>query len=261
MDKNFQMYKYLMKKVIIKLLTATAILAIMILPDNTAGRETSDITDWYVNDFQSTITVNGDSSLLIEERISADAGNLPDKHGIFRVVPVETKTDKGTIKTPVSLVSITDFGGNAIPYSTSTNNFDHTITWKIGSADKTVTGVNYYKITYLVKNAIRSGNADFDELYWNLNGNFWDIEIDNFNADIVFPAAITQTNGQIYLYSGNLGQKDNSLASYEWINNNILKIASKKTLLPGQGITASITFPKNIVKPYQPGFFELYGDY
>ncbi|MGB2631897.1 MAG: DUF2207 domain-containing protein, partial [Minisyncoccales bacterium] len=42
---------------------------------------------------------------------------------------------------------------------------------------------------------------------------------------------------------------------------NILKIASKKTLLPGQGITASITFPKNIVKPYQPGFFELYGDY
>jgi uncharacterized membrane protein YgcG len=235
--------------------------AILLFPLNLLAKNPENITDWYIKDMQTTITVQSDSSLLIEERISADAGNLPDKHGIFRVVPVETKTGKRTIKTPVSLVSITDFGGNAIPYSASTNNFDHTITWKIGSADKTVAGVNDYKITYLVKNAVRSDDANFDELYWNLNGNFWDIETDNFSASIIFPAEITKDNSRVYLYSGNLGQKDNGLASYEWTDDNTLNIASKKTLLPGQGITASITFPKNIVKPYQPGFFELYGDY
>ena len=244
-----------------KIIHSLAVALAMALPILTQARETAQIADWYVKDFQSTITVRTDSSLLIEEKIIADAGNLPDKHGIFRVLPLETKTDKGTIKTPVSLVSITDFEGNAIPYSASTNNFDHTVTWKIGDADKTVTGVNDYEITYLVKNAVRSGNAGFDELYWNLNGNFWDIETNNFSANIVFPAGIAQSNSQVYLYSGGLGQKNNNMASYEWTNDNTLKIASKQTLSPGQGITASVTFPKNIIKPYQPGFFELYGEY
>ena len=50
-------------------------------------------TDWVIKDFQSTITVNKDSSLLIEEKITADADSLPDKHGIFRVLPTQTKTD------------------------------------------------------------------------------------------------------------------------------------------------------------------------
>lgn len=232
----------------------------LFFPIATHAQETKNSTDWYVKDMQSTITVRDDSSLLIEEKIAADAGNLPDKHGIFRVVPMETKTDKGVIKTPVSLVSITDFDGNNVPYAEFASNFDHTVTWKIGDANKTVTGINYYKITYLVKNAVRSGSADFDELYWNLNGNFWDIEIDNFNAKIVFPEEINQDNSQTYLYSGDLGQTGNNLADFAW-SGSVLQISSTQTIAPRQGITASITFPKNIIKPYVPGFWDIYGEY
>jgi len=244
-----------------KIIRFLSIALAIVLPILAQAREAGQITDWYIKDFQTTITVNTDSSLLIEEKITADCGNLPDKHGIFRVLPLETKTESKTIKTPVNLISITDFNGQAVKYSETKDNFNHTVGWKIGDPDKNVTGENYYEITYLVKNAVRSGNTDFDELYWNLNGNFWDIETNNFSANIVFPAGITQNNSQVYLYSGSLGQKNNSLASYEWTNDNTLKIASKQTLSPMQGITASITFPRNIVKPYQPGFFDLYGEY
>jgi uncharacterized membrane protein len=249
-----------MKK-IIKILVGLAICAGIIASRSAQARDVSQIADWYIKDFQSTITVNADSSLFIEEKIIADCGNLPDKHGIFRILPTQIKTERETIKTPVELVSITDFNQKPINYSESKDSFNHTIIWKIGDPDITVSGENYYKITYLVKNAIRSQNNNFDELYWNLSGNFWDIDIDNFRTDIIFPQGINKNNSEVYLYSGNAGDRNNALANYEWTNNNTLRVASNKTLPPKHGITASISFPKNIITPYQPGFFELYGDH
>jgi hypothetical protein len=143
------------------------------------------VSDWYIKDFESEIIVNKDSSLLISEKITADCDSLPNKHGIFRILPTEIRlTDGKVIKTPIQLISITDFNGNKLKYSTTNDSIDHTVTWKIGDPNKIVTGVNYYKITYKVKNAIRFENQNFDELYWNLNGNFWDIITYNFVANI-----------------------------------------------------------------------------
>ena len=217
------------------------------------------ITDWYIKDFQSEIIVNKDSSLTITEKIVADCGNLPDKHGIFRILPTRTKTTERTIHNPIELISITDFNDNPLKYSTIRKN--DTITWKIGDPDITVTGENYYKIKYRVKNAIRFNNPNFDELYWNLNGNFWDIEADSFVADIFFPSEVSEQNSQVDYYTGYLGEKDKSLAEYEWIDRNILQFNSTTTLSKQQGITVSVTFQKNIFTPYKPTFFEKYGKY
>ncbi|MCP5939972.1 DUF2207 domain-containing protein, partial [Klebsiella pneumoniae] len=74
-------------------------------------------------DFQTSITVNKDSSLSITEDIIADAGNLPDKHGIFRTLPTQVNTDKGVFKTPIELVSITDFNGAPRRYQAITDSY------------------------------------------------------------------------------------------------------------------------------------------
>ncbi len=217
---------------------------------------------WYIKDFQSEIIVNKDSSLLITEKIIADCGQGINKHGIFRILPTKIKLANGQkIKNPVKLISITDFSGQPLNYVESENKFDGTITWKIGDPNKTVQGENYYLIKYRVENAIRFSNFEFDELYWNLSGNFWDLQIDNFSAQIIFPGEVLENNSQIYLYSGSLGEKSNEKATYNWILPNILKVNSDKTLLEGEGITISAAFPKNIFTPYQPGFWELYGNY
>lgn len=247
-------------KTILKKILAIIFTAATVFPVAIAAQDTAEITDWYLKDFQSTITVNADSSLLIEEKIVADCGNLPDKHGIFRVVPFQTRTENGNIKTPISLIGITDFSGNNIPYEESTDNFNHTISWKVGDPNKTVTGENYYKIVYSVKNAVRSQNNDFDELYWNLTGNFWDIQIDKFNAKIILPEGINQGNSEIYLYSGNTGNSGNEFSDYKW-NGDVLEINSTKTLAARQGITASISFPKGTIAAYAPDFWEIYGNY
>ena len=216
----------------------------------------TNINDWYIKDFQSEIKVNKDSTLLITENITADCGNLSNKHGIFRVLPTVWKTTSGEVEQPVELISITDFNGNKINYTTSTSN--GTITWKIGDANKTVQGVNNYRITYKVRNAIIFKNPEFDEWYWNITGNFWDIEMDNFSVKIIFPDEVTKENSQVECYTGTLGSKNKNLAEYKWLDDHTLKFSSLKTLPVRQGVTVSVTFPKNIFTPTPPTWGEKY---
>ncbi|HPN96276.1 MAG TPA: DUF2207 domain-containing protein [Candidatus Moranbacteria bacterium] len=226
----------------------------------TLARE--NVTDWYIQNFDTKIIVNADSTLDVTERITADCGNASGKHGIFRILPEEVKiTGMDPMKIPVELLSITDFNGKKIPYSESRNSSDKTVTWKIGDADKTVQGVNNYEIRYRVKNVIRFFNNDFDEFYWNLNGNFWDLETDKFHAAVVFPESVTAKNSQVDYYTGLLGSKSKSLATYKWSSDNVLEFDSSDTLKIGEGITVSVIFPKNIFTPFKFGFLETYGHY
>lgn len=233
---------------------------IFLNPGTSLARE--NVTDWYIQNFDSKIIVNKDSSLDITERITADCGNLPGKHGIFRILPEQINlTTGGTIKTPVKLLGITDFDGRPVGYSETRNGADNTVTWKIGDPNKTVTGVNNYEIRYQMKNAIFFSSPDFDEFYWSLNGNFWDIETDHFHASLVFPEEVTESNSTVEYYTGNLGSKDKSSATYHWSAPSTLEFDSTKTIPVRQGISASVTFPKNIFVPYIPGFWETYGGY
>ena len=240
-----------------KLILLSALLCIL-FPWPTLARGSVDY--WYIQDFSAKFELRADSTLLVTEKITADCGEATDKHGIFRILPEQALTPDGVIKTPVELVSITDWNGVPQTYSSSRNYLDKTVTWKIGDPDVTVQGVNRYQITYLVKNAVRFGNAKFDEFYWNLNGAFWDIEIDTFTADIVFPAGINQTNATIDYYSGALGSKEKGNVSYEWLGTGLLRFKTAN-LQEREGVTASVTFPKGLIQPYQPTFWEKYSLY
>lgn len=234
--------------------------SVFFLPMQIQARDVSQITDWYIKDFRSEITVNDDSSLSITEYITADCGNLPDKHGIFRILPTfYQKTTPDKIKTPIKLLSITNFDNK--PYQYSTAKKLDSITWKIGDPDVTVTGENYYKISYKVENTIRFDAQNFDELYWNLSGNFWQIPIDNFKATITFPPEITKDDTETILYTGYSGLGDAGLAQSSWTSDNIISVTSLKTIPAGQGVTISVTFPKHIIDPYVPSIWERYNIY
>lgn len=234
-------------------------LGLLCFPSFSFARVT--LTDWYIQDFDSKIVVNKDSSLDITETIKADCGNLPDKHGIFRILPTQVNISGKKIQMPVELISISNEKGKDYKYDTTKDFNNGTVTWKIGDANKTVQGVNTYIIKYKVENTIRFGNPAFDELYWNLNGNFWTIQTDKFHASIVFPNEINKQNATVEYYTGLANSKEKSLATYAWTSSNVLEISSNETLQEGSGITASITFPKNIIAPYAPSLWKTYGEY
>ena len=248
-----------MKKIICLLMLS--IIGIFLFVSSATARDASTISDWYIKDFQAEITVNKDSSLDITETITADCGTLPDKHGIFRVLPTGYQKTKDTwVDMPIKLQSITNTAGVAYSYSTNKDYLNDTLTWQIGDADKTVTGVNVYVIKYQVRETARLDNAEFDEFYWNVGGYFWDIPTDNFKATVHFPAEITKDNSKLNIYSGAFGTKDSTLVTSSWTDINTLQIVSTRMLSTKEGITASVTFPKGIIT-YTPTFFEKYGSY
>lgn len=251
-----------MKKIKIlanKLALSFFLLATLAIPGGAFARE--NVTDWYIQNFDSRIIVNKDSSLSITETITADCGNCLDKHGIFRILPTSLNIAGEVASMPVELQSITNEKGLPIEYKEIKNRSDGTVTWRIGNPDVAVRGVNAYVIKYKIENTIRFADRNFDELYWNLNGNFWNLETDKFHASIVFPQNVTKENTEISLYSGVLGDKNSQSAEYFWSAPNVLEIDSTKTLPRMQGITVSATFPKDIFTPYVPSFWELYYEY
>lgn len=234
-------------------------LAVLILPDMSLARENP--TDWYVKDFQTEIQVKEDSTLEIVETIVADAAKLPDKHGIFRVLPETINVEGKKVHTPVELVSITNERGVRWQNEESRSAKDGTVTWKIGNPNVNVLGVNTFVIRYKVGNAISFVNPNFDELYWNLSGNFWQMDIEKFQAKIVFPPSITQDKTAVTLYAGKLGAKDSENAFYKWSAPNVLQVQARSMLNPGEGVTASVTLPKNVFVPYKLGIWQIYGAY
>lgn len=218
-----------------------------------------NVTDWYIQDLRAEFVLETDSTMTVTEWITADCGNAFGKHGIFRTVPTEAMTGTETIETPVELISITDFEGRKHAYTETKNRGDGTVTWKIGDPDKTVQGVNRYKITYLVKNVIRPQEA-LDEFYWNIGGNFWELPIDAFRADIIFPQSVQKT-AQVSYYTGALGSKESSLVTQGWKNDRTLSVIATRSLSPGEGVTVSVSVPIGTFTAYQFGWWELYGQY
>lgn len=229
-----------------------SLLVIIFFPDLSLARD--NVVDWYIKDFRTEVVVNTDSSLTITETILADCGEAVGKHGIFRVLPIVNKTKDGNFITPVELISITDAKGNHLKYQESRER--DTVTYKIGDPKKTVQGENTYIIKYKLKGVIRNLNKTQDELYFDILGSFWDLEIDSYQANIIFPQGITNSNSEAYLYSGNLDSRVNSLATYKWKSENDLEILSTKMISENQGITISVTFPSNILTLYKPSVAE-----
>lgn len=218
-----------------------------------------NVTDWYIQDLRAEFVLAPDSTMTVTEWITADCGRAQGKHGIFRTVPTEARTGTETIETPVELLSITDFEGKKYAYTETENRSDGTVTWKIGDPDKTVHGVNQYKITYRVKNVIRPQKTA-DEFYWNVGGHFWELPIDAFSADIVFPQSV-QKSAQVSYYTGALGSRENSLVTQSWKDDRTLSVVATRALIPGEGITLSVSVPTGTFTAYRFGFWELYGEY
>jgi len=239
------MLNNLMKNKIVFIIL-TICLSFLFLQTSFAREETNE---WYIKDFSTEIIVNLDSSLDITEVIVADCGYLDDKHGIFRILPTDYKTNEGNFILPIKLESITDENGNNYKYSKEKN--DDTITFKIGDKNIEVKGENTYIIKYRVENAVRTERNSYDELYWNVLGNFWDMEIDNFRAKIIFPEEINKNNTDIDYYAGALGSKDKGDFDLIWLDENIIELRKESTIYKNKGLTLSASFPKDIVTPYK----------
>ncbi len=221
----------------------------------------SEITDEHIRSFDSNIIINKDGTIDVRETIAYDFDTL-QKHGIYRDIDfIKTNQEGKKFQLDFENFSVEDENGNNYNFTTSTID-EKSIRLKIGDANRFVTRIKNYVISYKVSGAL-TYFSDHDELYWNVNGNRWTVPTFVLTSEVSTPPGIKKEDVKSVCYTGAYGSKE-SLCSTELLyQSDSTKIVTKnnnRVLASGEGMSIVISFPKNIVAVLEPKEFVSFFD-
>ncbi|MBU0531499.1 DUF2207 domain-containing protein [Patescibacteria group bacterium] len=153
-------------------------------------------------DFSVGIEVHEDSTLDVRESILVEF--FEERHGLFRVIPVDYKGRFGeNVTLDVNVISVTDQDGQSLNFETYREGDNLVV--KIGSADVTVLGPQEYNLHYQVNRALLYFD-DHDELYWNVTGTDWGTDIPSSSVSVQLPASVDD-GIDIVCFTGSFGSQ------------------------------------------------------
>lgn len=227
------------KKIVKIIIFAQLFLAVFVFASTVFAQEK-------ITNFDSVITVQSTGEVQVMESIEYDFGS-ESKHGIFRFIPTSKIYDRahGRGFMRIHVVSVVDKKGEAYPYTVENN--DGTKNIKIGSPDIVVSGVHTYIVTYIVDNAL-GYFADYDEIYWNVTGNDWQVPIERVSAIVQLPGGVRGLPDKIQCYTGFGGETNtcDSAIQYHYGSTQFVQ----NSITPGQGLTVAVGFQKGLVPNY-----------
>lgn len=201
-----------------------------------------------IKQFHADILVKENGNIVVTETITVYAAQQEIDHGIFRQLPMKNYSSKVSRNNFYTILDITKDWIKE-PYHTDVDGEN----FKIYIGDKDISlseGTYTYKLTYEVEAQIHSYD-NFDEVYWNVTGNYWQFDIENVSAKVLLPSRTSAL--QIHCYTGVLGSKESDCNSK--IGGNSVYFTSKN-LKKEEGFTVAVGFPKGIV--HQPFFLPHY---
>ncbi len=200
-----------------------------------------------INDFHTDITIDTSGVVDVTETIRVTFERR--RRGIFRDLPVTFINAVGEeTRTPITVVGVTDEQGR-------TRAFDLIRTpdglrLKVGQYDVWLGGEQVYVFQYRVENAIQFLD-DYDELYWNVTGNDWQVAIESASARVKLAAVTSADSFSGDCYTGSYGSTD-SHCDWEATENGAVFVVDRP-LWGGQGLTLSLGWEKGVVRPPTSG--------
>ncbi len=195
---------------------------------------------FYIKNYSSEIYIHKNSIIDIREKIKVHF-NFP-RHGIYRLIPYEYEyANTNSLQKKKVLVRLHIF-------NIETPGFKHKIYYKNGNVVIKIGNPNVYlrnDVNYIISYSIYGALRFFKDgsrLLLNVIGTKWKIPINSSSFEIVLPKLKNYSKIRYVLYSGYLGSKnkENSTTFEE----GILSCTIDHKLLPHQGVTVSMTFPK-----------------
>lgn len=219
-----------------------------------------------IDEYTIDVGISANGEVQIVETITYNFGDL-EKHGIFREIPVRDKLDSGDYWVhPIEVNSITRNGATEI-YSESQDGYWASL--MIGDPDVFVTGVQTYKINYIVKGALftlgenditnnptlKVGDVSF---YWDVIGDQWQVPIEQVVVNINLPStddSLVLAENCTYGTPGSNSQCLSLSSRRAW--------ASNQALQPGESMTISMQmspalFDVEIFQVIDEGFIEVF---
>jgi uncharacterized membrane protein len=216
-----------------------------------------------INKFQSVIKFSGKDDIVVTEKIEAEF--FIERHGILRDIPVNFHTGNPlmpNVRIDVFVKSVTDAEGNGLTYEVESLGDYKRI--RIGDADKFVTGVQNYHITYEATNAVNFFE-EWDELYWNVTGDQWPVNIEQAETIIYLPEATSGEKLKVKCFTGVFGSTTEN-CSFQFFNADLqdstnneveaVRFFSNNALPTNNGLTVVLGIPKGQLT--EPTFWEEY---
>jgi uncharacterized membrane protein YgcG len=191
--------------------------------------------------FHSDLVVDSLSNLTVTEKIRVNALGVQIQRGIFRVLPNQRNIQEKTFYVKYKILSVKR-DGKEEDYHTRKENGNFVI--YIGNKDVNLDrGIYEYELTYETRNQI-GFFEDFDELYWNVNGNYWVFPIDQISATVHLPDGSKIIQNACYKGVYRSSTQD---CSVEILSKTSLKWSAKK-LSPAEGLTIAIGIEKGLIQ-------------
>lgn len=193
-----------------------------------------------IRSFTSDITVRTNGSLMITETIVYDFED-EDRHGIFRIIPTD-HPQEATAWYKYRYIDIDLTGarmdGQTVSYEDESASGEFNI--RIGDADRTISGVHTYELTYTVSGALFS-EEEMLELYWNVTGDEWKVPIETIVTNVHMPA--NAYAGQASCYVGDAGSSE-QCATAEAGDSLTFTTGD---LAPGEGMTVAALLDPTVI--------------
>jgi len=208
-----------------------------------------------IRNFIADIEVRTDASLEVTETITVNAEGQSIRRGIYRDIPLRALDDWGLWSSNgFDLIEVLH-NGQPSPYHTEWQGRFFRIL--IGDADVYIPrGEHTYTIRYVTTRQLRFFE-DYDELYWNVTGNFWSFPILTAEANVRLPDGAQAE--QLAAYTGGFGSTGSDYrASGE--GTSTPQFILTRPLEAFAGMTIAVGFTKGVVTPDAGGVFPALKD-
>ncbi len=215
----------------------------LLLPFSPTQAQEEYIPEEKILSFISDLTIQTDGSLNVVETIEYNFGET-SKHGIYRTIPLGFRAKGQPEHIDIEVLSVTD--ENNVSYIFEITS-DDPLNIKIGDPDEIINGVHTYVISYDVHSSIGFFDA-YDELYWNVTGDAWEVPIEFVRATVSLPQDTPLDKLKLAHYCGVEGDKK-TCGTFQHNENGFVEFSTEfdYRVKPGEQVTIAVGFPKGMV--------------
>ncbi|MCH7854066.1 MAG: DUF2207 domain-containing protein [Proteobacteria bacterium] len=203
------------------------------------------LADERILDFKSDIVINQDGWIEVTETITVRAEGQQIRRGIYRDFPTRYRdaygNDLEVVYEPLSLLR------NDAPEDFHSERLNNGIRTYFGKANRMLApGIHTYTFRYTV-NRMLGFFDEHDELYWNVTGHDWYFPIDRARATVTLNFSGEPQVIEAAAFTGSMGAQGSAYSKY--VIGSRVTFESSKVLLPHEGMTIVVTWPKGFITP------------
>ncbi|GAA1235594.1 putative membrane protein YgcG [Microbacterium phyllosphaerae] len=215
--------------------TGTGTRAEMLADARSASADVDDFSyeKWDAR-FDVSLDDEGRARMHVTETLTARFPDFDQNKGIVRGMP--TSYENAWLE--LQILSVTDGSGAEVPYETDE---DDGLLYVLTGDDDYVQGTQTYVIEYEMRDVVLSADTGVDEFYWDLLPLDSTQPVEEFSADVVFDAQMTdRMTGATRCYVGYAGSTDECPLA-ESADGSAFHVEANE-LSPGQGVTVAVGF-------------------